>query len=517
MKSLPVMLLWCMLTNSEQNPNTPVNPGYNSLSKSVHHPNGKVLVTRERADELLAIAGTTDPWTKRPDGSTIAWAEASALESLMDMYEATGDRRYLDEASMRSNRTLSRRDDKRGVKDGSGKSRPGWSMGLKYVVAAGQLNDAAGRPVITIKSTPSAYNDSTKVEIIPAGTDRFTIKVYNNHYKRYETFTGLSLSKTDDRFIEKIVNDPMSPYGAKSGEYTDKSNLIRVKVTGAAQPAAQLVYLKPVPLAYMGYMGIIYNPMLRFAEAVRKDPKLNDLVPAANYFIRSAEESYADANRLWRNGHNQGEGYYVTCERGESFPADNVGQPINFLGMHTSAQLALYRLTGKKEYLERSEKMSRLLKNRLKYDQQGDLYVWTYWYEPMTTKGWTPEDNLSANVMQYKAAYNIEDTSHGTLDIAMVMAANRAGIVFDDIDVKRFTNTFLKNVILPDHSGLRRKVDGEGDEHLPYFNALHGWLELAEKNPDVYHAIRHAYINKGQENPAFCAALLKWEKKLNIR
>jgi hypothetical protein len=108
--------------------------------------------------------------------------------------------------------------------------------------------------------------------------------------------------------------------------------------------------------------------------------------------------------RLWRNGPNQGEGYYLTCERGESFPADNVGQPINFLGMHTSSQLALYRLTGKKEYLERSEKMARLLKNRLQYNQDSDLYVWTYWYEPMTTTGWKPEDMLSSNVMIYKGA-----------------------------------------------------------------------------------------------------------------
>src|SRR5690606_12496527 len=243
----------------------------------------------------------------------------------------------------------------------------------------------------------------------------------------------------DDRFIEKIVNDPMSPYSARSGSYTDKSNLIRVKVLGNSSPVPQTITLKSIPLAYVGYIGIIYSPMLQMAEIVKADPKLTELLPAAERFIRAAEESYADASkRLWRNGPNKGEGYYLTCEQGESFPADNVGAPINFLAMHTVAQLSLYRLTGKKQYLDGSEKRARLLKNGLTADPASNLYVWTYCYEPMTTAGWRPKDNLSANVNYFKGAYNIEDISHGVLDISMVVAANKQGIVFSDEDVQRF-------------------------------------------------------------------------------
>ena len=158
--------------------------------------------------------------------------------------------------------------------------------------------------------------------------------------------------------------------------------------------------------------------------------------------------------------------------------------------------------------------MARLLKNRLTYDPASDLYVWTYWYEPMTTTGWTPKDNLSANVKYFKGAYNIEDISHGVLDIAMVVAANKQGIVFSDEDVKRFANTLLVNVINPERTGVRRTVNGKG-EYPAYFNALHGWLELAESNPKVYHAIRQAYLNRGIETLAFSANLLKWENKIN--
>ncbi len=499
----------------------PFNTPGNQISSGIKMNQGLVSdsleITRARADILISKLPTADPWDARPDGSALAWGEAATLETLVDMYEATDDPAYLREVERRGDRLLTHRDDRSGVKDGSGKSRPAWSMGLKYVVAKEDLLDASGKVAVNVCSTTYANNNLTLVELIPGSKiGRFGLKITNSFWKRNETFSDLSTDPNDERFIEKLVNDPMSPYTTRGGEFTDvKSNLIRVKIAGSSIPAAQSITLKSIPLAYSGYLGIIYNPLLRLAELVKIKAELADLRPAAMRFIKAAEESYKDASaRLWRNGPNKGEGYYLTCERGESFPADNVGQPINFLGMHTSTQLALFRLTGKKEYLERSEKMSQLLKNRLQYNQEGDLYVWTYWYEPMTTIGWKPEDKLSANVMYYKGSPNVEDSSHGVLDIAMVTAANRAGIVFTREDVLRFSNTLLKNVILPDRGGIRRAVDGKGGDHAAYFPILHGWLELAATNPEVYQDIRKTYLNRAEENLAFTAELLRWERKI---
>lgn len=477
-------------------------------------------ISRSRADFLISKLSKDDPWIVKPDGSSLAWGEAATLETLVDMYEATDDINYLKEVARRGDRLLAHRDDRRGAKDGSGKSRPAWSMGLKYVVAQGELKDASGKGIITMRSTPSSNNNLTVVEIIQhSNNNRFDLKTSNTFFKRTEAFTDLSTDPKDERFIEKIINDPLSPYSTRPGSFSnEKSNLIRVKVSDSTSPVAQSITLSPIPLAYTGYLGIIYNPLLRLAEYSKARSELKELRPAAERFIKAAEESYKDANaRLWRNGPNAGEGYYLTCERGESFPADNVGQPINFLGMHTSSQLALYRLTGKKDYLERSEKMSRLLKNRLQYHRENDAYVWTYWYEPMTTIGWKPEDMLSSNVMIYKGSPNVEDSSHGVLDIAMVVSAYRAGIVFTKEDLSRFSNTLLKHVILPDRSGIRRAVDGKGGDHAAYFPILHGWLMLADSNPEVYHTIRQTYLNRGEENLAFTAELLRWEKKLKLQ
>jgi hypothetical protein len=435
----------------------------------------------------------------------------------MDLYEATHDRQYLQEVAFRGDRLLRHRDDKRGVSDGSGKSRPAWSMGSKYVVAEGKLLDTDGKPLIELRSTPSSNNNLTSVKVIPSEErSRFSLIVTNEFHKRNETFSDLTLNPSDDRYVEKIVNDPLSPYSARAGDYTEKSNLIRViKVNGKAKPAAQTIQLTSIPLAYMGYLGIIYDPLMRFAEIVKKDPKLTRMLPAADRFIQAAEESYRDASpRLWRNGPGKDEGYYLTAEKGESFPADNVGQPFNFMAKHVCVELALYRLTGKKEYLERSTRMVNLFKNRLKYVAENDTYIWNYWFEPMTTVGWTPADNISYNVMVFAPAARVEDVSHASLNATMMTAAYRMGIGFDQKDMKRFANTLLKNVLNEERTANRRTVDGKG-EYPAYFAALHNWLALAEGDPQVYHALREAYQNWDNQALPFCANLLKWERKIS--
>lgn len=491
----------------------------NQTAQSSVDQNDEKKVSLERAKELYSKYPKEDPWEKIKDASALSWGESYTMQALVDLYEATNNIEYLQDVAFRGDRLLTHRDDRRGVVDGSGKSRPGWSMGLKYVVAENKLLDAKGKPVIELRSTPSSNNNLTKIAVIPAeksgASTRFTLKVSNEFHKRNEIFSNLSLEPSDDRYIEKIVNDPLSPYSTKPGEYTEKSNLIRiVKVHKGAEPVAQVINLNPITLAFMGYLGVIYDPMMRFAEIVRKDPTLKEFLPAANRFIQAAEESYKDAStRLWRNGPGKDEGYYLTAEKGESFPADNVGQPFNYLAKHVCVELALYRLTGKSDYLERSRRMVTLFKNRIKYNAENDTYSWNYWFEPMTTVGWVPSDNISYNVKVFSPAARVEDVSHAALNANMMAAAYRMGIGFDKTDMQRFANTLLKNVLNEDRTANRRTVDGKG-EYPRYFAAVNNWLTLAEGDPQVYHALKEAYLKWDNQTFPFCANLLKWERKI---
>ncbi|MCX6954117.1 MAG: hypothetical protein NTV51_18360, partial [Verrucomicrobia bacterium] len=252
-----------------------------AVAPLVAAPARPIEISVARADALLAARPPGDAWVKTPDASTLAWGESHLLHALVDLYEATGEAKYLAEVARRGDQLLTHRDDRRGVVDGSGHSRPAWSMGSKYVVADGELRDAAGKRVIALRSTPTAYNNLTKVEVTAAPSDegkaaRFSLRVSNAQFKRTETFSDLSLEPADARFVEKVVNTPNPTHAAKAGNYTEHSNLLRVTVVpGATQgPVAQALTLKPIPLAYMGYLGVIYHPMLRFAEIVKGEPRL---------------------------------------------------------------------------------------------------------------------------------------------------------------------------------------------------------------------------------------------------
>ena len=185
---LPVLLLIPFTFQNDQ------VQSLNSL-KSINQKNEIALIniSRARADELISKLPLTDPWIIKPDGSSLAWGEAATLETLVDLYEATEDPTYLNEVARRGDRLLNHRDDRRGIADGSGKIRPAWSMGLKYVVAKEYLLDTAGKVIATIRSTPYANNDLTKIVLKQdSKTKRFNLKISNSFWKRNESFSDLS-------------------------------------------------------------------------------------------------------------------------------------------------------------------------------------------------------------------------------------------------------------------------------------------------------------------------------------
>jgi hypothetical protein len=476
------------------------------------HAQAALTITRERCEELYAKLSTDDPWPKSRCGSSLAWGESGVIQAILDFYEVTGDPKYLRDVVRRGDRMLSHRDDKRGFKDSTGKAHKAWSMARKYTVAEGVLLGSSGKAVIRVRSVPYAYNDQTKV-VVTASAGGFSLRVTNDYYKRDETFADLSLDPKSARYFERIVNDTTptpNPDGADASGTSQLVKLIPLEKMGL--PNSQSVTLEPLWLAYCGYIGIIYHPLLRFADMVKSDPKLKKFEPAADRFIQAADESYDEFRTHFRNGPGRDEGYYITCERGGAFPYDNLPEPFNYLGEHTASELLLYKLTGKPIYKDQAERMAGLFKHRLKL-MPGNLYVWNYWYEPLTT-GYSREADISDNYPSMLPKPVVEDASHGTLDIRLVVSAAHAGIVFNKTDLRRFANTFLKNVVLSDKSGFNGRVDGTAKETKYGRTGISGWLPLAEVNPKVYEACREVYINRNQEGFGSLARLLLWEKRL---
>lgn len=476
-----------------------------------------VSITREKADALIAELPTEDPWEKSKDASTLAWNESYVIHAFIDMYEATGDARYLRDAVARGDRILSHRDDRRNFADSSGKTHKRWSLDSKYTVGEAVLNDDAGKPSIKLRSTLFAYNHLTSIDITTTG-DRFTVHLTNRWWKRDETFADLSTDPTDARYFEKIINDtkPRPRPFCDPGQCTAASQLLIARPIGdrPSAPVNQKLSLKPLWHAHVGYTGIIYHPMLRLALLVKNDPALQpEFAEPARRFTDAAAESYEELHEVWRDGPNEGEGYYVSCARGGADAYDNVGHAFNYLGKLASSELILFQLTNKPIYKQHVERIGRLLKNRLHHDEKNDLYVWNYWYEPITT-GWTKQDNISDNTPHHKPWPQVEDTSHGALEVEMAVNAAADGIVFDATDLRRFANTFLRNVVLPDRSGFNAHVDGTDPNSRYKETRVVGWLALAHVDRAIYDVAAEVYQKRGRDDFRSLAALLKWQKRL---
>ena len=483
------------------------------IAAMISQASSAVVISVPKCEELYAKLSSADPWLKTQCGSSLAWGEAALIDAILDLYEVTGDREYLREVVRRCDRMLSHRDDARGLRDSTGEIHKAWSMAGKYTVAESVLADDAGRPSIRLRSTPYAYNNQTEIEVTVSG-DTFTLHVTNEFFKRDETFSDLSLDPASTRYFAKVINNPKPVPSPKSGTCTECSMLLKASPAGmdAHLPKAQTVTMDSLRLSYCGYIGIIYHPLLRFAELVKADKSLKEFEPDAKRFTEAADESYKEFRSHWRNGPGKDEGYYITCERGGAFPYDNLPEPFNYHGGHVASEAALYRLTGDKVYRDHVRRMANLLKHRLEL-KTGDLYVWHYWYEPLNA-GYTAADDISDNYPDMAPKAVIEDCSHGTLDVRLAMEACRAGEVFDNADLRRFANTFLKNVCIPGSADFHARVDGTGGPDEYSRVAIDHWLPLAETDPAVYDACRKVYILRGQDGFAPLAGLLLAEKQL---
>jgi hypothetical protein len=159
-----------------------------------------LAITQQRCDELLS-AMPTDPWPARREASVLAWTESTVVASLLDLYLATRDRKYLDELVRRGDQILSHRDDARGFKAYSGRAQKRWSIATKYTAARATLADAGGRPLIEARSMPLTTNHVTRLVVTSevggggGGAGGFTIRAS----KRDETFANLSADPKSDR------------------------------------------------------------------------------------------------------------------------------------------------------------------------------------------------------------------------------------------------------------------------------------------------------------------------------
>jgi hypothetical protein len=243
------------------------------------------------------------------------------------------------------------------------------------------------------------------------------------------------------------------------------------------------------------HTGMILLPPAEFVRIVKEHRELRPEFGAkADEFKARIEESIRDADVNWRPGPKAGEGFYFEPYLGSM-------QPLNQQNRFGSLLLEMYRVTGKRLYLQRAEGLAHWFKNRLRSGNP-DLYDWAYW----------PRESTDGE--------GSEDISHAHINVEFAVLCAAEHVVFTRTDVARFARTWLDKVKRPDGTWAGEVGgEGKGSQFMPY--AVGAWLCLCSLLPDdlcrrLYADAEHAFASTthpGSAELVGVARLLLYSRK----
>ncbi|MGD9496948.1 MAG: hypothetical protein AB7Y46_11660 [Armatimonadota bacterium] len=495
----------------------------------------RTIFTREQFDELDArLDASRDFATATADA--FAWGESYAMRGYLEMYRATGDADYLRRLVRVADAIIARRDDRR--PEGERPSEhPVWSIDAQFTVARLVLRDDQGRDAILLRSILSGNNDTITVSFVPGerpGT--FTLSQASEYWSQHldcnRTFADLSLDPADERYFPRVINNldyiPEPDYeriddpDARPSELLVAVDLRETRTAETRLAPVTDARLVPMSVPYWGYIGPIYGPMTGLARLVSAEPALQaEFGAAADRLAAAATESMDGWERLWREGPGEGQGYYLSIERGGGLWWDGVMAPMNYLAAAGMVLLDLWECRGDQRALDHATCLARLLQSDLELDA-GGAYVFHYWPTSAVAM-WTRENALSLNTPVYRSSPVPDDLSHGAWSVEFAVRCHQAGVVFSREDMDRFALTFTRNLWRGPNQHLAMRVDGarEGSAGLDIGGTR--WLDLCPYEPRIYEMMRTLYhefdLGRGVYGHALggYGRMYRWQRELEGR
>jgi len=390
-------------------------------------------------DDLLNSTGSGDALLYSDNlNGRIVWNEVYFMESLLNMYEATSDPRYLDIYIKHADHVLSIRDDHAGRLDYAGRLRPGWQMASYYTLGVPVIiPDKEGNPSLEVQAVHRAGNDHTLVEILPYEGQQFTI-VVRNDFRRSEPLEVVFEDLTIET-VENVVNANLTP-----------DSWIRVRVIGKAPPVWGIWQLNETyrMVLHELHTPIIGTPFLRFSDIVFREKSLAKYMQKAEEYVHAFEESARDYESSWRQ--DQDGGFFI-FEPGGKYWASGLEVPYNALSANGRFFLLLYRTTGDLRYLEKAHALARKVRAGMVFHPDGTMTM-SYWVVgSLPYTGWKNRTVDTVNGLYPECAPDqaTEDVSHFTLTLRFMVEAWQMGVVFEDEDLKAVARTFSERLWKP--------------------------------------------------------------------
>jgi hypothetical protein len=468
--------------------------------------------TFDHFDRTFHASGAVGQPTDTNEHGGLAWGQSYVLAGFIRMYEAYRDTHYLDRLIAHIDLVLGNRDSERGVADYRGESLPAWRAMHPYTVGLVALKDASGKPVLEVRSSLS-YADQTTATVLAGSTaDRFTLEVRSSRTGAVATFADLTMDPgSPDHAVSRILAAYPSPNQVTARD---------LDPSGSTPPAQGANPLVSQPVLFAVHTGMITYPIASFARIVLSTPKLRAnprYLAKAKEYLRAAKAAVAVHDREWRQS-DDGDGYLIWV-KGTPLGYDGTEMPTNqFLALGlTYAELAA--ATGDPFYADRARRMARTFARELTIDTD-DAYTWAYWPKfGKTYQGFTAADGVSEFTPSGRGAKQIEDLSHGAIDVEFAALVRRHRLGFQgSAEMGRFARTFSKNMATTDADGVPTtflRVDGTGGlAAAGQYLQSPRWMAVSRWDPAVFTHSRAIYdaraVEPLQGSYLACVAYLNW-------
>jgi hypothetical protein len=445
------------------------------------------------------------------EAGVYAWGESYFLLSLLRMYEAHQDERYLRTFEDRAHHLMKTTDHARHVKDYAGRSGKVWRTAGNYTAGHGVLPDGDGKPAIQLRWAGSRSAESN-AEVSNVADGTFDLVLRNPATTTVVTLRGVSLDPAAPTYVVTAVNNAYT--AALRWTAAD----LRTTPAATPAPAPATITFQSQYYVFAVHTGMIAFPLARYARMVLQSPKLSSRQKFARDVLDAATAAVAFHDPEWVS-RPDGTGDYV-WPKGAPIPFDGTIQPYNQSQGIGQVLVELFRATKQPRYKTRVQQMLKAYQPALRLVD--GAYVWTYWppYSELYA-GYPKTAGISEYTPSYPASKQIEDLSHAAISTEFVHTAYDAGIDGGPVtDVSIFAKTFTQKLIRSANEVWFR-VDGTGDAVPANAVQCARWGEYAEQDLLIYQQSLRVYdavqLVPVQGSHALGIAYLNWAKNSGWR
>jgi hypothetical protein len=414
-------------------------------------------VVRDAYRHAVARSRDSTPPTDNLDGA-IVWQEAYVLQSLIDMYGATGDTSYLSTFVRRADAVIRVRDDVAGRKEWNGGQSMGWQTADGYTFGGPiVLEDEHGDPSLSVRAIHMTDNDSTRIEVTHSDGTHYTLRVTNTA-ERGRTAERTYGDLTQET-VERTVDGDLTPY-----------DWIHVTVLGAGAPAVtdhpRLFEADRTVLSTF-HDAFIMIPFTRFASVVLRGGVKAFEAPARRY-AAMADTIFRRNAPYWVDRGAYG---YYRIEPSAPFWMAGIAAPTNVQSANGLYLTELARATGDTAARHRAEQLLELIR-RIGHVTPDGAYSFPYLFLQGNT-GWGPGTGVPRPMGSLYASYRgrdaADDASHGAWTAQFVWTAHEASLGLTDREMAHWRATAAAMIPSAGPAGLRvaSRLPGGTDAGAP--------------------------------------------------